>query len=118
MKKPPLQHIAIIMDGNGRWAQSQGKKRTHGHKEGAKIVRDVTQWCANQKIPYLTLYAFSTEAWNRRSGESRLSNFLLWQSSYAELFFTPTLWPNLCTDELDGILEAFYLKQRRFGALK
>ncbi|WP_300446703.1 di-trans,poly-cis-decaprenylcistransferase [uncultured Helicobacter sp.] len=237
MKKPPLQHIAIIMDGNGRWAQSQGKKRTHGHKEGAKIVRDVTQWCANQKIPYLTLYAFSTENWKRpkvevdflmkllekylrnekpvymknnirfraigdisifshtlknailelehltqnhtnltqilalnygshneiartfikiaqslskdeistltpqeaitlinanldtatlpnvdllirTGGESRLSNFLLWQSSYAELFFTPTLWPNLCTDELDGILEAFYLKQRRFGALK
>lgn len=54
----------------------------------------------------------------RTGGESRLSNFLLWQSSYAELFFTPTLWPNLCTDELDGILEAFYLKQRRFGALK
>ncbi len=44
MKKPPLQHIAIIMDGNGRWAQSQGKKRTHGHKERAKIVRDVSQW--------------------------------------------------------------------------
>ncbi|WP_304410445.1 undecaprenyl diphosphate synthase family protein, partial [Helicobacter japonicus] len=58
MNKNP-QHIAIIMDGNGRWAQNQGKKRTQGHKEGAKIVRDVTQWCASQHIPFLTLYAFS-----------------------------------------------------------
>ena len=59
------KHIAIIMDGNGRWAKQQGKKRTQGHKEGAKVVREITQWCANQKIPFLTLYAFSTENWKR-----------------------------------------------------
>lgn len=237
MKRVGLEHIAIIMDGNGRWAKNQGKKRTHGHKEGAKIVRDVTQWCANKHIPYLTLYAFSTENWKRpktevsflmkllekylhdekplymknnirfraigdisifshtlknailelehmtqnhtaltqilalnygsrdelartfckiahtlnkeqllrlkpdkmialinahldtatlpdvdmlirTGGENRISNFLLWQSSYAELFFTPTLWPDLRTEELDSMLEAFYQRQRRFGGIE
>ncbi|WP_276896139.1 di-trans,poly-cis-decaprenylcistransferase [Helicobacter japonicus] len=235
MNKNP-QHIAIIMDGNGRWAQNQGKKRTQGHKEGAKIVRDVTQWCASQHIPFLTLYAFSTENWKRpkvevdflmhllekylhdeksvymknsikfraigdisvfnkslqnaifelehstqnhtnltqilalnygshdeiartfikithtlnqediltltpqkmialinanldtatlpevdmlirTGGESRISNFLLWQSSYAEFFFTPTLWPDFTTDELDCMLKDFLQRKRRFGAL-
>lgn len=230
------QHIAIIMDGNGRWAKLKGKKRTQGHKEGAKIVRNVTQWCADRHIPYLTLYAFSTENWKRpkveidflmkllekylhnekpmymkndirfraigdisifshtlrnailelehltqnhttltqvlalnygshnelartfikishtlsperlgklqpdkvvslinanldtatlpdvdmlirTGGENRLSNFLLWQLGYAELFFTPTLWPNLQTDELDSMLEEFSKRQRRFGGL-
>ncbi len=230
------QHIAIIMDGNGRWAKLKGKKRTQGHKEGAKIVRNVTQWCADRHIPYLTLYAFSTENWKRpkveidflmkllekylhnekpmymkndirfraigdisifshtlrnailelehltqnhttltqvlalnygshnelarafikishtlsperldklqpdkvislidanldtatlpdvdmlirTGGENRLSNFLLWQLGYAELFFTPTLWPNLQTDELDSMLKEFSKRQRRFGGL-
>lgn len=236
MKSPLPQHIAMIMDGNGRWAKNQGKKRTSGHKEGAKIVRDVTQWCASKSIPYLSLYAFSTENWKRpkievdflmgllekylhneramyikngirfraigdisifsstlknailelehitqnhtkltqilalnygahdelarafikithtleakelsnlkpeqviklinanldtaflpdvdmlirTGGEMRISNFLLWQASYAELFFTPTLWPDLRTDELDSMLEQFCQRQRRFGAL-
>ncbi|TLD96301.1 di-trans,poly-cis-decaprenylcistransferase [Helicobacter jaachi] len=230
------KHIAMIMDGNGRWAKAQGKKRTQGHKEGAKIVRDVTQWCANKHIPYLTLYAFSTENWKRpkievdflmnllekylhneqpmymknhirfraigdisifsttlknailelehitqnhtnltqilalnygshdeiartfiklantlspthlaalstsevidminanldtatlpdvdmlirTGGEKRISNFLLWQASYAELFFTSTLWPNLRTQELDSMLEDFMQRKRRFGGL-
>ncbi|CAM3452647.1 di-trans,poly-cis-decaprenylcistransferase [Helicobacter labetoulli] len=230
------QHIAIIMDGNGRWARQQGKKRTQGHKEGAKVVREITQWCANSHIPYLTLYAFSTENWKRpkmeisylmkllekylkeeratylknnirfrvigdinafstslqnailelehltqnhtnltqilalnygshneiartfiklansqsqnklskltaqevaelinanldtatlpdvdmlirTGGEKRISNFLLWQASYAELFFTPTLWPNFTTDELDKLMGEFCERQRRFGGL-
>ena len=229
------QHIAIIMDGNGRWAKQQGKKRTQGHKEGAKVVREITQWCANQKIPFLTLYAFSTENWKRpkmeidylmkllekylkeeratyiknnirfrvigdidafstplknaifelehltqnhtnltqilalnygshneiartflklansqaqrlskltaqevaelintnldtatlpnvdmlirTGGEKRISNFLLWQASYAELFFTPTLWPDFTANELDSLLSEFSQRQRRFGGL-
>ena len=231
------QHIAMIMDGNGRWAKNQDKKRTQGHKEGAKIVRDITQWCVNKHIPYLTLYAFSTENWKRpkvevdflmrllekylhnekslymknsirfraigdisvfssalqnailelehitqnhtnitqilalnygahdeiartfikiahtlspdkinnlnskqvcalinthldtatlpgvdmrirTGGETRLSNLLLWQLSYAELFFTHTLWPDLRTDELDTMLNEFSQRKRRFGGLE
>lgn len=59
------QHIAVIMDGNGRWAQSTGKNRIFGHKNGVNAVRKTTEACAKLGIPYLTLYAFSTENWNR-----------------------------------------------------
>lgn len=62
-------HIAIIMDGNGRWAQKKGNIRLHGHKAGVESVRDVTESCAQLGVKYLTLYAFSTENWNRPSSE-------------------------------------------------
>lgn len=58
-------HIAIIMDGNGRWAQERGLPRPDGHRAGATRVRDVVKNCADLGIKYLTLYAFSTENWNR-----------------------------------------------------
>jgi len=58
-------HIAIIMDGNGRWAKERGLKRTAGHEEGAKVVREITTHCSDLGIKYLTLYAFSTENWTR-----------------------------------------------------
>jgi undecaprenyl diphosphate synthase len=222
-----LQHLAIIMDGNGRWAQRQSKKRSYGHEEGAKHVRIITEYCSEIGIKYLTLYAFSTENWNRprseveflmkllskflkkelptlkqnnikfdiigdiskfstslqktilhvknetrdctgmtqilainygsrdeitrainkaiitgkvvnedeiaqlldtanfpdvdllirTGGDQRLSNFLLWQSAYAELFFTSTLWPDFSSGELETILEKFKTTSRRFGAL-
>lgn len=59
------QHIAIIMDGNGRWAKSQGKNRLFGHSNGVTAVREVSEGCAELGVKYLTLYAFSTENWNR-----------------------------------------------------
>ena len=59
------KHIAIIMDGNGRWAKERDLKRTEGHEEGAKVVRNITIHCAKIGIKYLTLYAFSTENWTR-----------------------------------------------------
>lgn len=59
------QHIAIIMDGNGRWAKHRGLKRTAGHEEGAKVVRTITTHCAKLGVKFLTLYAFSTENWSR-----------------------------------------------------
>lgn len=219
------------MDGNGRWAKQKGKVRTYGHKKGIQIVREITQWCAKNDIAYLTLYAFSTENWNRpktevsflmkslekylleerssyyendikfkaigdienfsnplkilikeleqntknnaaltqvlalnygsrdeikrcfekillektyekqpdlkqliesnldtagipdvdllirTGGEMRLSNFLLWQSSYAELFFTSTLWPDFTPTELEKIIQSYQNRTRRFGAL-
>ncbi len=222
------KHIAIIMDGNGRWAKSKGKIRTQGHKEGANTVRKITEYCSQTKdIEYLTLYAFSTENWNRpksevdflmkllethltkeldaymkndvsfevigdisrfsnslkksitnlqdktsnnrslrqilainygsqdeivrscrkvvedgleittetinnnldtknfppvdllirSGGEKRLSNFLLWQAAYAELFFSDTLWPDFCETELASIIDDFSRRERRFGKL-
>lgn len=220
-------HIAIIMDGNGRWAELQGKKRVKGHEEGAKVVKAITTYCSHSKeIEYLTLYAFSTENWKRprleveflmklldnylkkelqtylelnvrfepvgdirafskslqktirmieektahcdglvqylalnygaqdeiiravnklkniegnittemlsnqldckhavdllirTGGDHRLSNFLLWQSAYAELFFTETLWPDFTPKDLEKIIKKFTKVERRFGGLK
>lgn len=221
------QHIAIIMDGNGRWAKEKGLKRTAGHQEGANVVREITKHCSDIGIKYLTLYAFSTENWNRpkleieflmrllatwieneievfidnnvrlqtigdlskfsnrlqksiqeakektknctgltqvlalnygsrdeitravqqlvkknipitqetindhldtagmpdvdllirTSGEIRVSNYLLWQCAYAEMFFTQTYWPDFTSDELDDIISDFGQRERRFGGI-
>ncbi len=224
-----LNHIAIIMDGNGRWAKKQGfLKRIVGHEEGAKRVRELTIHASNIGVKYLTLYAFSTENWKRPEGEvsflmklmdrylknelslflennvrfetigeieklpktlqeriaytkektahftgltqvlavnygskneivravnkaikmgkevdensfdalldtagmdpvdilirtggdKRLSNYLLWQAAYSELFFTDTLWPDFTVDKLDEIIEIFQGVERRFGDVK
>ena len=224
MNKP--KHIAIIMDGNGRWAEKRGLKRVKGHEAGAEVVRSVTEFCAaNEEINRLTLYAFSTENWKRprleveflmkllekylkkelptylknnikfepigdlrafspslqktiehvkeatkhcdglvqslalnygakneivrafnalkdknditeemlanaldckedvdilirTGGDKRLSNFLLWQAAYAELFFVDTLWPDFSVKELEKIIAKFKKIERRFGGLK
>ena len=63
------KHIAIIMDGNGRWAKSRGFPRWKGHEAGAESVRRVIEACIEAKVEYLTLYAFSTENWNRPKAE-------------------------------------------------
>jgi undecaprenyl diphosphate synthase len=221
------EHIAMIMDGNGRWAKERGLKRTAGHKKGAEVVREITTYCAKIGIKYLTLYAFSTENWKRpkleveylmkllekylkeelevylennirfraigdlskfskslqnrilktqeltssctgltqvlalnygskdeiiraikklnekglevseknlescldtagispvdimirTSGEVRLSNYLLWQNAYAEMFFVQTYWPDFTKTELDDIISDFSRRERRFGAV-
>jgi len=222
-----LKHLAIIMDGNGRWAKERGLIRTKGHEKGADVIRDITQYCAeHESIETVTLYAFSTENWKRpkyevdflmklldkwlkseletyhkfgakfetvgniegfspklqetiasikeqtahhtnvtqilalnygsreeiakaatrlakrqeeiteeslgnelntpytnidlmvrTSGEVRLSNFLLWQLSYSEFFFTPTLWPDFTPTELEDIIDQYVNRNRRFGGL-
>ncbi|MEO8353176.1 MAG: isoprenyl transferase [Chthoniobacteraceae bacterium] len=63
--KPPPRHIAIIMDGNGRWARERGLPRIKGHEAGATSLRQVVEGCAERKVEFLTVYAFSTENWNR-----------------------------------------------------
>src|SRR5205807_6556763 len=63
------QHIAIIMDGNGRWAKAQGLARIKGHEEGARAARECVEACAELKVEYLTLYAFSAENWQRPKSE-------------------------------------------------
>ena len=221
------KHIAMIMDGNGRWAKERGLQRTAGHEEGAKTVRRITSYCSSIGIKYLTLYAFSTENWERpklevnflmkllekhlkkelevylandirfkaigdlsrfskslqkiiqetenktanckgltqvlalnygskneiiraikklneqnlevteqnlescldtaqmgdvdilirTSGEVRLSNYLLWQNAYSEMFFTQTYWPDFTEAELDDIISDFVKRERRFGGI-
>ena len=229
MTDTPLRNLAIIMDGNGRWAAQHGLNRTKGHEKGAEIIRDVTTYCAKHPtIETVTFYAFSTENWKRpklevdflmrlldrylqkeletyqknnvrflaigdisafskklqerirtteeatknnqdlthvlalnyggraeivsaanrllaegkreitetdissalqtpysdidllirTSGEERVSNFLLWQISYAEFYFTETLWPDFTTQELDEIVTDYEQRSRRFGGLK
>jgi len=63
------KHIAVIMDGNGRWAKGQGKVRVFGHEQGVLSVKDIVEGCVEVGIEYLTLYAFSTENWNRPKEE-------------------------------------------------
>jgi len=220
------RHVAIIMDGNGRWAQQQEQPRIKGHERGAEVVRDIMTFAArHDEIEFLTLYAFSTENWRRpkaeveflmkllarylkkelnvylennvrfhaigdlsrfstslqrlikkteeatahcnglqhhlalnygakdeivraanklqslgeeitvdtlndaldapdavdllirTGGDHRLSNYLLWQSAYAELFFTRTLWPDFTARELQSIINQFKSVERRFGGL-
>lgn len=222
------RHIAIIMDGNGRWAEARGLARTEGHRAGADAVRSVVRECRRLGIPHLTLYAFSSENWSRpktevsalfgllleflgaevptmleqgirlkvlgdldglplpqrtalrhamnrtaqardmtlnlalnygaraeivraaralaaegltpaeiteealaerldtagqpdpdlvirTSGELRLSNFLLYQCAYSELWFTPVLWPDFGPEELARALNDYAGRSRRFG---
>ncbi len=228
MTETPLKHLAVIMDGNGRWAKERGLKRTKGHEQGAEVIRDITTYCANHAtIESLTFYAFSTENWKRpklevdflmklldrylknelktyqkdnvrfkaignleefskplqkriketeeatkdntkltqilalnyggraeittavnqlisqgkqqiteeeisnalqtpysdidllvrTSGEERISNFLLWQLSYAEFIFTPTLWPDFTPKELASLIKNYEQRTRRFGGI-
>jgi undecaprenyl diphosphate synthase len=84
-------HIAIIMDGNGRWAKGQGKFRIFGHQKGIQTVRDITESCAELGIKYLTLYVFSTENWNRPAFEVKALMELLIDTIRKE---TPTLNKN------------------------
>lgn len=222
-----LRHIAIIMDGNGRWATKRGLPREIGHKHGAAAFRKLTQYCERIGLESLTVYAFSTENWKRperevksimsllgqyisefereaekndlcvrfigdiegveeslrlrirdleektahrrfilniafnyggrselarafsllaaegkteiseedisaklytvpsgdpdliirTGGDIRISNFLLWQAAYAELYFTDTLWPDFGPSELDDAIRNFYARKRRFGGI-
>ncbi|MCS6905918.1 MAG: isoprenyl transferase [Bacteroidia bacterium] len=85
------RHIAVIMDGNGRWARKQGLKRYLGHQNAIKAVREITEGAAELGISYLTLYAFSSENWNRPSHEIQALMHLLETTCYQEL---PTLQKN------------------------
>jgi undecaprenyl diphosphate synthase len=210
-------HVAIIMDGNGRWAEARKLERTKGHEAGERALFDVVEGALESGIRYLSVFAFSTENWSRpkeevefllgfnrallrkrrnelhergvrirrigrtepvpedvlgeftaaesltasntrmdllvcfnyggrseledaaragsigdnlyapdvpdvdllirTSGEQRLSNFLLWQSAYAELYFTDTLWPDFKREGLYKALRDYAGRRRRFGAL-
>ncbi len=198
-------HVAIIMDGNGRWAARRGLPRVAGHRAGAEAVRRVVEAAPDQGITALTLYAFSADNWKRppgevaalmrlfarhlrtetprlvengvrlevvgrrdrlpaplvagitaverattpggrlalrlavdysarwaigagvilpdvdllirTGGEQRLSDFLLWEAAYAELYFTDTMWPDFGAADLARAVADFRTRQRRFGGL-
>ncbi len=203
----PPAHVAIIMDGNGRWATARGLPRIAGHRSGADAVRRTVKAAAELEIAYLTLFGFSSENWRRpaaeidglmgllrhylrgeiaeihrnrvrlriigqrarlapdiitliengealtrerqaaageldpesidemavgehllttfmpdpdlvirTSGEQRISNFLLWQTAYAEFIFTETLWPDFAKSDLEAALRDFHGRDRRYGA--
>jgi len=77
-EEPVLKHLAVIMDGNGRWATKRGLPRKAGHKAGAEKLRKMTEWCGNRGVSYLTVYAFSTENWSRPEEEvSALMDLLI-----------------------------------------
>lgn len=80
------RHIAIIMDGNGRWAKARGLDRTMGHQEGAATVRNITEAASDLGVKYLTLYTFSTENWNRPASEVEALMALIIESLEEELF--------------------------------
>jgi undecaprenyl diphosphate synthase len=80
------QHIAIIMDGNGRWAMDRGKERSYGHKAGVEAVRRITSECVRLGVKYLTLYTFSTENWNRPADEISALMGLVLTSLEDEIF--------------------------------
>ncbi len=80
------QHIAIIMDGNGRWATERGKERSYGHQAGVEAVRRITTACSNLGVKYLTLYTFSTENWNRPADEVSALMGLVLTSLEDEIF--------------------------------
>lgn len=80
------QHIAIIMDGNGRWAAEQGKPRSYGHQAGVETVRRITSECTRLGVKYLTLYTFSTENWNRPADEVAALMGLVLSSLEDEIF--------------------------------
>ena len=181
----PVKHVAIIMDGNGRWGINRKKSRKIGHRQGLKNIEKIIKFSLKKKIPYLTLYTFSTENWKRpkyeiaylfnllhnsknnklfvnialnygskseiiasvkkiikekkiinqtnieknlftsempdpdilirTGGRKRLSNFLLWQLAYAELFFVDKLWPDFNTKDYSKILNKFINIKRNFG---
>jgi len=96
------KHVAIIMDGNGRWAIKQGKERIFGHQKGVEIVREVTEASVELGIEYLTFYAFSTENWNRPKEEVDSLMLLMVQAIENE---TPTLMKNNVKFEVIGEIE-------------
>ncbi len=104
------KHLAVIMDGNGRWAKQKGMFRSMGHENGTKAVREIVEACAEINIPYLTLYAFSTENWSRPKLEVELLMKLLVSSLKKEI---KTLHDNNIKLNAIGNLEALPKKAQR-----
>ncbi|MEM9987214.1 MAG: polyprenyl diphosphate synthase, partial [Bacteroidota bacterium] len=103
-------HIAVIMDGNGRWARTKGNDRIFGHRSAIKAVRDTTEACAELGVPYLTLYAFSTENWRRPKAEVNALMALLIETIRKE---TKTLMDNSIRLETIGFTDQLPKRAQR-----
>lgn len=101
MKQQTPQHIAIIMDGNGRWAQRRGLSRSYGHKQGVDALETILSAVADRGIPYLTVYAFSTENWNRPETEV---NYIMQLLAEGLHHYTPRFIKEGCGYEPSEIL--------------
>jgi undecaprenyl pyrophosphate synthase len=123
------RHIAVIMDGNGRWATTRGRPRTFGHASGARAVKRTVE-AARLSGGQFTREQFSkamaaaahapggvpdVDLLIRTGGEQRLSDFLLWECAYAELVFTPRMWPEFAARDLEAAITEFQRRERRFG---
>ncbi len=107
-------HIAIIMDGNGRWAKTQGKNRTFGHEKGSEVARLITSYCAeNPEIQRLTLYAFSTENWKRPKLEVEFLMKLLQKYLKGEL--QTYLDNNIRFEPIGDIIRIFFLFAKNYS---
>jgi undecaprenyl diphosphate synthase len=131
--------VAIIMDGNGRWARARGRPRLAGHRAGAEAVRRVVEAAGPLGVAHRLPVGMAPERAAfaralaeaagpdrgapdvdllvRTGGEQRLSDFLLWECAYAEILFTPRMWPDFDGTDLEAALRDFARRERRFGAL-
>jgi undecaprenyl diphosphate synthase len=112
---PEGQHVAIIMDGNGRWATQRGRPRVLGHRAGGAAARRVIELLARMLAQELNAGSSDVDPLIRTGGEKRLSDFLLWESAYAELLFTDCMWPDFDASDLDAALQEFRRRERRCG---
>lgn len=121
-----MRHLAIIADGNRRWAASQNLPKEAGHAQGLNVIERCCEWAISRDVQggartvreldeALTAEIPTPDAILRTGGEMRLSNFLLWQAAYAELFFSPTMFPALEDAELDAVLNEYEARKRNFG---
>ena len=129
--------LTVAADYGGRWAKKRLLPRVMGHKRGLTALENLAARCAELGVEYLTVFAFSTENWRRpeddlsrclslaeapepdlfirTGGETRISNFMLWQMAYAEFYFTDALWPDFDAAEFDRAISSFRVRERRFG---
>lgn len=110
------QHIAIIMDGNGRWAKARGLNRSMGHQEGVETVKRITEACVKRGVEYVTLYTFSTENWNRPADEVAALMSLVLSAMEEELFMKNNVKLRLIGDLTrvpDNVREAILKLQER-----
>src|SRR5207247_1735135 len=119
MSQSPSLHVAIVMDGNGRWAARRGRPRTAGQRAAAggglhlRLAVDDSARAAlraGRILPDVDLLI-------RTGGEQRLSDFLLWECAYAELYFTDTMWPDFGAADVAAAVAEFHSRERRFGGL-
>ena len=111
-----LKHLAIIMDGNGRWAKEKGLTRVKGHEKGAEVVREITTYCASVGIEYLTLYAFSTENWKRPKAEVEFLMKLL--DKYLERELTTYQKNNIRFETIGDLSRFSKALQKRIASTK